>query len=338
MGLVASSKLRIRLNRIPERLETIAESFRRGGYATFGVSDNVNVSAAEGFEQGFDRFRSLPYSAAEAVNREVLAWRSELEAAPKSFLYLHYMDPHEPYHERAPWYEPGESSTRDVRAYDSEIRYVDEAIRELYTELGWSRDTLVVVTSDHGEEFGDHGDTDHGKTLYAEVIDVPLLFWGLEAWTRRGVVEERVSTLDILPTLEDLLGLEAAIPREGSSLVPLLAGSDPVRHDRMVYSHLYRKAGTRTLDGERGDLSIRSMIRADWKLILSNARGTQLYDLSRDREERRNRLPEDGEHAAAMRRSLERLEAGSRRYEAEARDFEIDPDLQETLRSLGYAR
>ena len=321
VGLWAAAQEQREVDRIADRVETMAEAFAAAGYTTFAVTDNVNVSRAAGFDQGFHYFRNLRDRGAEAVNRQVLAWRQELGAAEPWFLYLHYMDPHKPYRRREPWYasyRPGGGDWR-VAAYDSEIAFVDARIGELRRELGWDERTLVVVTSDHGEELMDRTRMGHGQTLYAEVLDVPLVLWGPPGWAGRRE-DARVSTLDILPTLVELLGLRQSPDHEGRSL--LAPGERPP-----ALAHVRKPVPDRSRE-------LRALIRGDWKLVLHDTGERELYDLAADPGERSNAAEREPERGAAMRREIEALGAGP--AEAARTRVEITPELAEHLRSLGY--
>ena len=105
LKLRGSREFEIEINRMPEEVRTIAEILREAGYATFGVSDNINVSEPLGFAEGFDRFETTNYLGADTVNATAFRWADEIRSRAPYFLYLHYMDPHAPYHRRQPWFE-----------------------------------------------------------------------------------------------------------------------------------------------------------------------------------------------------------------------------------------
>ena len=220
-----------------------------------------------------------------------------------------------------------------VAMYQAEIRYVDAKIRELYERLGWDENTLVIVTSDHGEEFGDHEGTGHGHTLFAELIDVPLLFYGPARWARNPVLSERVSTLDILPTLVELLGLRTTAKHEGRSLAPILNGGEWEYGQRGIYSHIQRAP-----KGSPSPPLVRSMIRGDWKLIVDSSRGTRLYNLADDPGEHSDLRDREVELALRLEAEMEALERRATRCEAASGVVELTPELGERLRSLGYAQ
>jgi arylsulfatase A-like enzyme len=215
-GLQESSERKIDLNQIPDGCETLGELFQRHGYQTFAVTDNPNICAKLGFDRGFDHFENFSYETAARVNQQVKDWQELLDESPRSLLYLHYMDPHYPYRRREPWYKDQQGKRlKEISAYDSEIRFVDEHIRELFDLLNWRTNTTLVITSDHGEEFGEHGGNYHGHTLFAEVLDVPLLLYSPARWPEAQVISERVSSVDLLPTLANLLGGNLETPHVG---------------------------------------------------------------------------------------------------------------------------
>ena len=189
-----------------------------------------------GFAQGFRHFSAFPKSLdAETILKRLDELRPELQAKGPYFLYLHFMDVHGPYRPRAPLYDGtlvGEVE-RKISAYDSGIRALDERLRQAFAACGWQKDTLVLVTADHGEELGDRGSWGHGATLFGEVLDVPLLVYppgGTPA--RRNA--ERVSLIDVLPTLREVARLPPAAADRGPE--PAAAHRWPARGARASHS------------------------------------------------------------------------------------------------------
>lgn len=105
----------------------------------------------------------------------------------------------------------------------------------------WDRDTLIIVTSDHGEAFGEHQSRGHASTLFAEVLNVPLVFHGAPQWRAGKVIVERVSTMDLLPTVTDLTGLSLNPDYEGVSLAPLFRDEPLPSTNRILYAHLHKR-------------------------------------------------------------------------------------------------
>jgi arylsulfatase A-like enzyme len=334
-GLRASRALRIEAHRIPDGLDTMPELLRRHGYRTFGATDNLNICEEQGFAQGFDFFVNHEDETAQAVNDTVIGWKAEIEAATKYFLYVHYMDPHVPYNAWDDWCGGRDTCAgRPVAAYDSEIHYVDGRIRELARHLRWDDNTVVIVMSDHGEEFEDHGGTGHGHTLYGELIDVPLLIHYPARWPGGRTISARVSTLDILPTVADLIGAPPVPQHVGTSLVPLLDGSGGPDGTRTLYSHLYRQR--RGILGKQGPVLMRSVIRGDWKLITSSRGPMQLFSLDDDPAERHDVVEKHPEVAASLQSALADLERSVPTYPGARTEVVLSKEENDKLRALGY--
>lgn len=334
-GLLAVQMLQrvdphITVNRIPDAVVTAAEALKEAGYSTWGVSDNLNIGFEEGFDQGFDRFRTSNDAGAATVNARVRRWLPEMQAGEPYFLYLHYMDPHRPYLKRAPWYEPGEGELLDsVSAYDSEINYVDSKIKELFELMQWDRNTLVIVTSDHGEEFQEHGGWDHGRTLYEEVLAVPLLVYSSAETLAAGRIEEPASVLDILPTLRDYVGLPPNPIEQGLSLLPVIRGEGRLPEDRPFYSDLRSPPWF-------GNQTLKAVVRGDDKYILTLPDTEELYDLAADPGEQASVLAERRLLAAELRGELEAFEETCPKYAQESAEVSLDEEAVQKLKSLGY--
>jgi arylsulfatase A-like enzyme len=339
-GLAATAKMRkvdptLELNRIPEELRTLPELMDQAGYVTFGISDNVNVGESLGFTQGFDRFKLYGDKSASVVNARLRRWRPELQQAKHYFLYIHYIDPHAPYRERCPWYETWSAeSDPSLAAYDSEIAYVDHHIAELYRLYGWDRNTLLVVTADHGEEFLDHGGTGHGAQLYGELINVPLLVHEpgrIQPQRRR----ETVSTVDILPTLVEVARAELPEGLEGRSFWPLLEGKSAEGQERPVLAEALKK--------RKGVLHYlkRAVVSGGWKYMRYEPleKGAPdrelLFHVESDPKERENRIGDERARADALARELDGFEARAGTHDERVR-VPIDDDTRKQLEELGY--
>lgn len=335
LGLRATRKLmthgeRTRLNRIPEAAETLPEALRPAGYASFALAQNVNISRDLGFAQGFDRFVNQPADdTADVLHARLMAWRRRLAERPRHFLYLHYLDPHSPYHERAPWFDPTtRGRQRLVSAYDSEIAFTDEHLRLAYEALGWAEDTLLVVTADHGEEFWEHGSVEHGRSLFGEVVDVPLLVRlpGGRLGGRR--VTEPVSLIDVLPTLREAVGLPRSPRDAGRSLLPLVEGR--TLPERTLFLHLWRPEPNGKVRDLRGSLA------GGLKLIEGDPSGPLLYDLRRDPLDQDNLAGRQPKALQALLGRAALFESSAWRLAADATEVTLEPEAQERLRALGY--
>ncbi len=214
-------------------------------------------------ELGFAR-RDAENHDAESLTDAALAELADLRTRgePPALLWVHYFDVHEPYRERSLGDAP-------VDRYDGEIRNVDRALARLRAGLAeLSREVVLVVTADHGEEHRDHGGVFHGGSLYEEQLRVPLIVVAPGLAPRR--VAEPVSLADVAPTLVSMIGAESL--GEGVDLRPALVG--------------------RALD--RGPIratedDLRAVVRWPHKLVEDEGAGTlELFDLARDPHERDN--------------------------------------------------
>jgi arylsulfatase A-like enzyme len=246
-----------------------------------------------------------------------------------------------------PFVAPGSAAAGDAAgAYEAAIRFNDRAIgrlRRRLAERGLERDTLLVVTADHGEAFGEHGQTGHGRSVHDEEVRVPLILH----WPGRleHVVDDApVSLVDVMPTLLAACGVEPAAGMQGRSLLGPGA-APPAVSTRFVYPD--------DLDLAIGDRSeAHALFDGRFKLIASETdagRRLALYDLVADPLERDDRAAAEPERAAqldaALRGFLAEQQAARARYLA---DHGMPPDppparkptpqLVEQLRSLGYLR
>jgi arylsulfatase A-like enzyme len=323
----------ITLNRIPEEATTLAEVLKDAGYSTFAVADNLNICSEEGFDQGFDKFMSYRDRTAEVINKKLEEWEERIKGASPYFLYVHYNDPHRPYHRKPQWYVGKDAKTRTLASdYDSEINYLDAKIKDMFELFAWNNNTTVVIVSDHGEEFFEHGKAQHGNNLYVETLHVPLLIYSPHDSIANLRIENPVSTLDILPTLRDLAGLPADSLDVGISLVPHMRGERP-SEDRYVLSHLLRR------EEEWGaDLLSRSVVHGHWHYIVNVPYSEELYDMSFDPREKYNKIEDVRPTAQWMKQYLEEFEETCRRFQQVNVQVPLDDERLKELRSLGYVK
>jgi arylsulfatase A-like enzyme len=215
--------------------------------------------------------------------------------------------------------------------YEAEIRQLDELLGEF---LGWLASaalldgTLVVVTSDHGEEFQEHGGLLHGRTEYQEVMRVPLIFAGAGVPAGR-VIDTPVHGIDLTPTLLALLGVPSSMARDGLDLSALWRGGTlPART-------FFAEADHNNRIGREYVTDIKKMVRRGEEKLLfdTHTQACELYDLARDPLEREDRARAEPERVAALRAELERYLAGTRASEAIAPPTEAE---QSMLDALGY--
>jgi arylsulfatase A-like enzyme len=322
----------LELHSLPTGLPTLAERLRDAGYQTLGVAGNVNLGTELGFQRGFERFSCERQADAEALAATLSAWRAELDPARPCFTYVHLNDVHKPYVPRAPWYQAG-ADDEDAARYQSEIRYVDESLRALFTTMQWGEDTARLVISDHGEAFGEHGQRGHGLSLHGEVNRV-LMILAPAGWAGGArVVEENVSLLDVRPTALALAGLEEAPGRAegpelvGRSLLAFAAGGE-----REAFAR-------RALFAHRGNpgRALWAVLSGEWKLIEDERDGRrQLFDTRADPGELSDQSADRPEVVARLAAELERFRAAARPIGSADVEVELDPATLRHLSELGY--
>lgn len=355
---------------VTPQAHTLAERLREHGFATGAFVSAVPLHPTFGLAQGFQVYDHAPAEERRGnkTRARAEAWLRE-RGNERFFAFVHLFDPHTWYdapqperdlfgapagplpEERGFLERPGAldaaQRARLVDAYDAEVRFADAqvgALLALLEELHLSNSTVVVVTSDHGETLDElveqHGyGYDHGKFLHGRELRVPLIVHDPRAPGPR-VHEPAASQLDLLPTLLELLD----VPREGlmlgRSLAPLLRGG--ALPPRPVFAE--RRAATiddgapaleRILSGEEF-----AVAGEGWLLITGSARPEELYDLSADPRggadvsaAHPDRCRELGEKVKTWREAQAVLESLGSQTEPE----DVDPDLLEALRALGYA-
>jgi choline-sulfatase len=357
---------------LPSSAVLLSEHLQDQGFATGGFIANGYVSDRFGFDQGWDDYtnyiREAKSTEAKDVFEEAGSW-IEAHKDGRFFAYIQTIDPHVPYDPPGKYlqmYDPSEyggqvrprmtgdllekakrnppkvvldaSDKRRLQAlHDGEITKHDHffgAFLERLSELGLAEDTLVVVTSDHGEEFNDHGSWGHGHSVYQELLHVPLMFrlpGRLPGGTKVG---DAVSTLDVSATVTDLLGVPAMVHNEGQPLVGLMFGEAPTGPS-VAFSDF---------QDDR-----RVITTGRWKLILRGNLTSTMFDLVADPMEkteldasafpigRRYSRMLLGQFLGATDRGdwLSAEQKGGTQLQRE--DAEMDDTIRDQLRALGYA-
>lgn len=329
----------------------LSEVLQAAGYATGAVVSHWLCSQKWGFAQGFDSFDQSNVLGPGGVTSHGVAERGlefiEAHAEEAFFLFLHFFDPHYLYieHPRFPFAEEGSEYRGSVRTgidpirlagrkdlsqadldevrriYDSEIAFTDHHVGRVLArlrELGLFASALVVVTADHGEEFLDHGGWNHARTLYDELLRVPLVIKYPDG--RSGVWKGPVPLLDVAPTVLDALGIAVPPEMRGRSLLDVAT-----RPPRPIFSELSYKR------------QLRSVVFDGHKLIRQVKRGTNaLYDLLADPAEQRDLAQRDPRRAHELAGLLERWAAETHRAGPAGAAVEINDDERRALRDLGY--
>ncbi|MGQ0721995.1 MAG: sulfatase [Candidatus Eiseniibacteriota bacterium] len=338
-------------SQVGAELPMLAEVLQEAGLRAVAFTGGGNVAGELGFARGFERYEESDVGLGWSVE-QLGAFLDQAAGAP-FFAFLHGYDAHVPYDPPPPYdrlYDPGyagkvtgpetralcrafrgldggEAPTLDeadrrhlVALYDGGIRALDVRFGRLTRLLetrGLDESTLVAVTSDHGEEFWDHGSLLHSHTVHGELVHVPLILAVPGASPR--LVGETVRSLDIAPTVLEALGLPPAPSHQGRSLLAAAHGA-PIE--------------PAAAPSEMGPW--KALESGRWKVIAHTAQGTlSMYDLARDPGETRDVGPANAanaERGAALGRELAALVGA-----AQVRELDTaSPELTERLRALGY--
>ena len=266
--------------------------------------------------------RRTPYveRPADAATDAALRWLDAPDGQSRRwFLWVHYYDPHAPYE------APGDLADRFRGSpYDGEIALVDRELGRLLRALDAkqeTRRTLVLVTADHGESLGEHGEGTHGVFLYDATLRVPWIMTGPGLAAGR-VADTVARSIDVLPTLLDYAGLSRRTDLDGRSLRPAAEGqpmSDAPSYAESLYPQL-----------ELGWAPLHAWRTATAKLI--EAPRPELYDLEHDPRETVNHVGDQPSRTADLRRALD----AALRQPAPSAAAAVDPEATERLRALGY--
>jgi len=310
---------------------TLAIVLLKHGYSTGAIINAPALAPEFGVDRGFEYYLTTPRwekRDAEGTTEDALRWIDQHGSEP-FFLFVHYFDPHEPYEPPAPYdtlFDPGyqgrigSSFNRDrycrletwlantedpevsaawnhIRSlYDGEIAFTDKAIADLLDGLekrGLRDKTLIVFISDHGEEFYDHGGFEHGHTLYEELIKVPLIMslpGRLPAGKR---IKRQVRSIDVLPTVLDIMGIEPPAHHEGVSLVSLITEGKLDVESRGLLPANFAYTEAMLYGSEK-----KAVVSYPWKLIYDTATKTmKLYRLDHDPGEVRDLTGQETETA-----------------------------------------
>jgi len=306
--------------RVDPTVPTLAGALAGAGFATGAFVAAFPLDRRFGLDRGFgvygDRMpRGAPGHAvnersAQSVADEAIAWLAQHRSS-RFFLWVHFFEPH------APYGDPRDGRSAGAR-YDDEVAEADRQMRRVLDAAGEARrSTIVAVTGDHGEAFGEHGEIAHSIFVYDTTLRVPLILAGPSIPAAR--VDEPVSHVDLAPTFAALLGVRS-LDADGVDLRPAMSGV------RLPTRELYAESFAPLLDFGWSPLRA---IRADgWKLI--EAPRAELYAVVQDPAEQHDRATEEAARAAALRDRLVRYGTA-----AVARGT-ADPEARARLQALGY--
>jgi arylsulfatase A-like enzyme len=279
-----------------ESFTTFPEMLVDAGYRTAAITSHVFVGPRHGLLQGIQEIDDSLVLDIEASHEQISSPRvtqkaitflesvAARDAAAKNsadepwMLWLHYFDPHELYRRHAETAAAFPDSS-DASLYQGEIAFTDlwlGKVFEALKRLDLDENTIIVLTADHGEEFGDHGSNRHGQSLYREVLRIPLMIRAPGFAPRR--VTETVRSVDLLPTINELVSIGTPSYAEGISLVPGMRG-EPVR-DLPVYAEIRL----------RDDFIAESIQSNGWKLILDHCGASRRTSKDVDIDAKGNRV------------------------------------------------
>ena len=324
--------------RLEAKHDTLAELFSEAGYVTAAFTGRGTMAGRNGHADGFYLYQESMTSKENMVRDldtnmyAALRWLEANREEPM-FLFFHTFEAHAPYPHARFRTETANSNQQDQEAYASGIAYVDDRMKSFFAELdrlGLLEDSMIVLTSDHGEMFAEHPPHRlHGITLYDEVLHVPLVLRGPGIPKRR--IATQVGTVDLFATIVDYFDLRAPTDTASRSLRPLLAGK--AEADREVYlccmAHGPQLHGT--TDG-RFKYAIYDP-EGDGSFSGSDV----LFDLEQTPPELRNAARSEPDAYRRLReRTLSRAQRNLSRGRAISESREISPEMLEQLRALGY--
>jgi choline-sulfatase len=315
---------------------TLPELLQKQGYRTAAFIGAVILDSkalAPGLDRGFEFYDNFPqqpqtksrWGRLERRGMDVVQhaeeWLDTHIKAESHFVWVHLYDPHDPYEPPPPY-----SAKYQDRLYDGEIAYADSALGHFLAYLkkkNWYDRALIIVVGDHGEGLGEHGENTHGIFLYDSTTHVPLLLKLPEEKEAGKVVGGQVRTIDVMPTVLDLLGVAAAPRLDGTSLRQEILGCEPPR----------TALGETDYPVRFGWAPLRSIRLEGFKFI--EAPRPELYDLRSDPGEMRNRYVPWDATAQKLRKMLSELRPKSPSG-VERSGGAVAPGTVSELRALGY--
>ncbi|RPJ48318.1 MAG: hypothetical protein EHM19_02195 [Candidatus Latescibacterota bacterium] len=355
---------------LPEDVQTIAQIFADRGFQAAAFVGAFPVDHSFGLDRGFsvydDTTESGPLGgelerSASSVTERAVAWLRQTGERP-FFAWVHYFDPHWPYdppkiYAEARRPDPGRYSPKSLAdanaiqfglvpfddkdrevffaAYDGEIHYVDGALALLLESIPEARRDrmLIVITGDHGEGFGRHGAFGHGKYLWSNALEVPLILYGPTVCPAPRIEPATVRLLDLAPTILEAAGVPVPDHFEGQSLLDAARG--PIE-PRIAISEASKPWSVEEGAEYPNELKAKSIWDDRWKFILTPYSGKkELYDLRVDPGEANNLIEREPRIARRLERELLEWSRDNEPEEA-GDDRTVEQDVRERLKSLGY--
>jgi len=312
----------------PEFL-TLAEHLKKHGYSTGAFIGAAPLDSRFGLDQGFDVYDddflapgAPKFTEGERKAEEVIkpAWDWIKNQKQPWFAWLHLFDPHYSYDPPEPF-----KSQYPGSPYDGEVAYVDFALGKFLGYIDSARllqDTVIIITADHGESLGEHGEQTHGILAYNASLWIPLFIY--VPGTEPGIVDDNVAHVDIFSTVCDVMELESPSHLQGISLYPSMQGKRI--KERIIYFE-----------------SLEPFYRMDWAPLKGFIRGKEkffdspipeLYDLKSDFSEHNNLM--DTQKLPVFKQQLDQFMKNQMFSAVAGASQKTDPATLRKLRSLGY--
>lgn len=316
---------------------TLAEKLKENGFTTGAVISAFVLDSWFGMDQGFDTYNdsfknplegnSFEQRAGGETTQFAIEWLND-NKDERFFLFLHYFDPHSNYEPPEPFASKfGDNSYAGL--YAGEIAFADHCIGQVVTELkrlGLYDSTLIIVTGDHGEMLGDHGEDTHAYFIYQPAIKVPLIF-KFPGQNKKKTIKAQVGLIDIAPTLYSILGIEKPAEVQGTDLSVYFKENEPPKQERYYFCE--------SLEPTKYKLnSLLGVVTDRFKYIQTTR--PELYDLARDPGEKTNLAEKLPQQARILKDKLKHILELSIRKEELDSSIEISAEARRKLESLGY--
>lgn len=322
------------LFKLKKNIITISKLFHNKGYKTIAAVASYVLNSRYGLAEGFDVYKDqmmitfdIPSQnaqiRADEVNKRVIEVLNNVNSK-KIFLWVHYFDPHLPYD------PPAEFRKKFKNPYAGEIAFVDQQLNLLLQYLKEKRiyeKALIIIIGDHGEGLGEHQERGHGYFLYNTTLKVPFIMKFPFNKYKKLSISEKVSTIDIFPTLCDFFKFKCdEFSLQGSSLIPLIT-----KKRKYVERRFY--AFTKLPEIDFGWAPLSAIIKDNWKYV--DGPSPELFDLLNDDYEKNNIYPMNPKIARKLKKELDAWINSEKNYSVSA-ELKADKDSIEKLKSLGY--
>jgi len=349
----------------------MATVLRDNGYYTIAITGGGWVASTRGFHRGFDRYIEFDrrlHKSTEFIFGKAIDWLED-NGDSRFFMFLHNYEVHDPYEHTSFLGRENEKELIEKRKalYDGDILYMDTLFGKLVEKLrslDLLANSIIIVVSDHGDDFYDHFTdddvvpprskppvasmtlVDHGHSVYDEVLKVLLIFHFPDDQPQGRVIENQVSLIDVMPTLMDYLGIGLEAPVQGTSLLPLIRDGSRL-HDPPAISEFTQNGPEQKsvrMNGYKYMYTKDPKSRKK-KITYKNIPSRGLFDLEKDPKEKNNMYTRNSELAKDYHEELERnLEESSaimsrlqNTYKStEGETTETPQDVVDALKALGY--